>query len=140
MPLDVSTVRDSSICWTKVINNNEPTTTLTGLVLPITSSVLNNATFTHPSLTPQLALSKSRMEIKYLGKIYKFGPNSLEIFKLILFVLSSTETKKLISLIQTFNGPLWVPEIKDYVFLDLAFGLVIFGGTWAKLKSSSCCI
>ena len=87
-------------------------------------------------------LSKSRMVIKYLEKIYKFGPNSLEIFKLLPFILSSTETEKLISVIQAFNGPLWIPENKDYVFISifLALILVIFGGTCAKLNKSSSCV
>ena len=128
-------------CKFEHIPVSEPTATLTGLVLPITSYVLNNANVTHPSLTPQLALSKSRMEIKYLNKLYHFGPNANFNFKLLPFILSASETEKLISLIQAFYGPLWVPENKDYVFLSIvALILMILGGTWAKLNKSLNCV
>ena len=68
-----------------------------------------------------------------------FGKNSLEIFKLLPFTLSSTKTEKLISLIKALNGPLWAPETKDYVFTSIFFALllVILGGAWAKQNKYS---
>ena len=138
-PLSASSVFEN--CKFEHIPVSEPTATLTGLVLPITSYVLNNENVTHPSLTPQLALSKSRMEIKYLNKLYHFGPNANFNFKLLPFILSASETEKLISLIQAFYGPLWVPENKDYVFLSIvALILMILGGTWANLNKSLNCV